>query len=308
MQHNNLPIFRRVIRKILLITAPFWRDESFLKLYYWAYMGKCLNLRNPQTFTEKIQCLKLHHSRDALFTTMVDKYAVKKYVSNIIGDKYIIPTLGVWNTPEEIEFDKLPNKFVLKVTHDSGGISICRDKNTFDKNKAIKKLRSALNRDFYNVTREWPYKNVPRRIIAETYIEDSVVPNSEYLTDYKFYCFNGKPTYCQVIRDRGSNETIDFYDMNWKHMPFVGLKEFISNGLTPVEKPAKLDEMIMIAEKLSNGILFSRIDVYAVNQKVYFGEITFFPSSGIGRFSPSNWDKELGNLIQLHQDSNQGKE
>ena len=305
MKDNNIPFYRRIFRKIIFITAPLWPDKIFLKLRYWANMGKILNLKNPQTFTEKIQWLKLY-ARDTLFTTMVDKCAVKKYVSDKIGDEYIIPTLGVWNTPEEIDFDKLPNKFVLKVTHDSGGVCICRDKNFFNKKEAIKKLRSALKRDFYNVTREWPYKNVPRRIIAETYIEDNVVPNSDYLTDYKFYCFNGKPTYCQVIRDRGSNETIDFYDMQWNHMPFVGLKEGISNGLTPVEKPTKLDEMIMIADKLSDGIPFSRIDVYAVNQKVYFGEITFFPASGIGSFSPSKWDKELGDLIKLPHHSSKG--
>lgn len=301
MQHNNIPVYRRLVRKILYLTAPLWGDKLFLKFYYWANMGRCLELENPKTFTEKIQWLKLK-SRNSLFTTMVDKYAVKKYVSDIIGDEYIIPTLGIWNTPEEIDFEALPNQFVLKVTHDSGGICICRNKETFDRNEAVTKLKKALKEDFYAITREWPYKNVPRRIIAETYMEDNLYQNSPNLIDYKFYCFNGIPTFCQVIRDRGEKETIDFYDMNWIHLPFVGLNPFASNGIVPVKKPNRFVEMKQIAKTLSRDFPFSRIDMYFINEKIYFGEITFFPASGYGAFAPSKWDKELGDLIQLTLD------
>ena len=295
---NNIPLYRRVVRKVLFVTAPLWGDEIFLKFFYWANMGIFLNLKNPQTFTEKIQWLKIH-SRDILLTSLVDKYAAKKYVSDIIGDEYIIPTLGVWNNPDEIDFDALPNQFVLKVTHDSGGICICRNKETFNRNEAVTKLKNALKKNFYAITREWPYKNVPRRIIAETYMEDNLYQNSPNLIDYKFYCFNGNPTFCQVIRDRGEKETIDFYDMNWSHLPFVGLNPFASNGIVPVKKPSLFPEMKQIAKILSSSYPFSRIDLYFINGKIYFGEITFFPASGYGKFSPYKWDKELGDLIQL---------
>ena len=234
---------------------------------------------------------------------MVDKYAVKKYVADIIGEKYIIPTLGVWDKPEDIDWDALPNEFVLKTTHGggSGGVVICKDKKTFDRNKAILTLRDSMNGDIYRSLREWPYKDVKKRVLAEKYMAPKdMVNNPIYdLSDYKFFCFNGEPKYCQVIRDRHSKESIDFYDMNWRHQEFVGLNPIASNGINPVPRPLLLDDMICICHKLSENMKFVRIDMYVIDNRTYFGEITFYPASGIGLFNPDKWNTELGNLISL---------
>lgn len=291
MKLNNM------IAQILRKSARFWPDKLYLQLQYFFEMGEILNLKNPQSLTEKLQWLKLYNRRPE-YTTMVDKYAVKKYVSDIIGEKYIIPTLGKWNNVKDIDFDILPYQFVLKTTHGGGcgGVVICKDKATFDKDSAIKKLQTSLNRDIYWNYREWPYKNVPKRIIAEQYMEDD--PNKD-LSDYKFYCFNGEPKYCQVVRDRNTKETIDFFDMQWNHMSFVGLNPFVSNGEITIIKPSNFDSMIEICRKLSKNIPFVRIDLYVIKGAIYFGEITFFPRSGLGRFSPAIWNDKLGSLIKL---------
>lgn len=201
--------------------------------------GKLLRLSNPRTFNEKIQWLKLYNRQEE-YCNLVDKYAVKEYVSNLIGEKYVIPTIGVWDTPEKIEWSKLPSKFVLKTTHGGGnlGVVICRDKSIIQKDNIISKLNKSLKGDIYRTYREWPYKNVPKRIIAEPFME-SDYPEGD-LDDYKFFCFNGKPKYCQVIRDRNTKESIDFYDMDWNHQNFVGLNPSCKNGLKPVPKPSKL--------------------------------------------------------------------
>lgn len=186
-------------------------DEKCLGFWYKYRFGTRLNLKNPKTFNEKIQWLKLY-DRNPLYTTMVDKYEAKKYVASIIGEEYIIPTLGVWDKFDDIDFDKLPNQFVLKCTHDSGGLAVCKDKKVFDINAARKRINRSLKRNFYWIGREWPYKDVRPRIIAEQYMENS--DGRTELSDYKFYCFNGKPEYCHVISDRTQNETMDFFDMN----------------------------------------------------------------------------------------------
>lgn len=283
------------------ILRRYGSDKLYLKVWYRNRMGYWMDFKNPETFTEKMQWLKLYN-RKPIYTTMVDKYAVKKYVGKIIGMEYIIPTIGVWNSFEEIDFDSLPKKFVIKCTHDSGGLIICTDKSSLNINNAKAKIATSLQTDFYSLGREWPYKNVPRKIIAEQYMED----NNSYqnnsvndLVDYKFYCFNGEPAYCQVIRNRNICETIDFYDMSWNHMPFCGLNPKASNGNTPVEKPNCFNKMLSIVRKLSNGIPFSRIDLYLIDSRIFFGEITFFPGSGIGMFTPNNWNKKLGDMIDL---------
>jgi hypothetical protein len=274
-------------------------DKLYLTLLFRCKMGYWIDWKNPKTFSEKLQWLKLYN-RKPEYTTMVDKFAVKEYVAKIIGEEYIIPTLGVWDTPEEINWDELPNQFVLKTTHGGGstGVVICKDKVNFDKKAAVEKLSRSLKSCIYQSYREWPYKNVKRRIIAEEFLSDGV---SNDLTDYKFYCFDGLPLYCQVIRDRRSKETIDFYDREWNSMPFVGLNPVAKNGLNPVFKPKKLEEMLCACRKLVSQIPYARVDLYSIQEKVYFGEITFFPASGLGVFTPNEWNDKLGDLIYLQK-------
>ena len=291
------------------IISNFFRwlpDATYLKMLYRFRMGHRLDLKNPQTFTEKLQWLKLYN-RKPEYTTMVDKYAVKQYVANIIGEEHIIPTLGVWDRPEDIDWDSLPNQFVLKTIHGGGGggVVICKDKTTFDKASAIAKLKESMASEIYSGLREWPYKNVPKRIIAEKFMAPEKSPAHQDLTDYKFFCFNGEPKYCQVIRDRHTKETIDFYDMEWKHQEFVGLlpqsniADSISNGLTSVARPKNLDEMKEICRKLSKEIPFVRVDLYVIDDKNYFGELTLYPASGMGVFTPEEWNDKLGDLLTL---------
>lgn len=265
-------------------------------------MGYWVNWKHPKTFTEKLQWLKVYNHRPE-YTMMVDKYAVKQYVADRIGWQHIIPTLGVWDKAEDINWDTLPKQFVLKTTHDggSGGVVLCKDKMTFDKNVAIVKLNKSMSSDIYSALREWPYKNVKRQVIAEKFM----IPNDKLndptydLTDYKFFCFNGVPKFCQVIRDRHTCESIDFYDMAWNHQGFVGLNPVARNGLTPVARPEHFDEMKGICKTLSANVPFLRVDLYEINGDVYFGELTFYPASGFGHFTPPEWNKRLGELIQL---------
>lgn len=277
-------------------------DSVYIKLLYRFQMGKWLNLKDPKTFQEKLQWLKLH-DRNPEYTNMVDKYAVKEYVANIIGDEYIIPTLGVWDKPEDIEWDMLPNQFVLKTTHSGGstGVVICKDKSSFNKEKAITKLNQSLKQDVYRTLKEWPYKNVPHRIIAEKYIDP--LPDKKDLPDYKWYCFNGEPKFCQVIQDRTSNETIDFFDTEWRHQSFVGLNppggnDFEHAAVTP-ERPDNLETQIRIASELSKKIPFSRIDLFEIGRNIFFGEITFYPASGIGFFKPDQYNEILGEMLTI---------
>ena len=411
-------------------------DELYLKLTYRVRVGQRLNLDNPTLFCEKIQWLKLHDHQER-YIKLVDKVLAKEYVASIIGDQYIIPTIGVWDRFEDINFEALPEKFVLKCNHDSGSVIICRDKASFDIEKARKKLNKRLQYDMYHWGREWPYKGVRRKILAETFLEnneaeeqpDSYVfdfdsfndnsirvrervsnkgkkitfvdtdwkkipyeryclldkvtsekpftddeliefsdslscilplseivflkvrghsiygeivlkngfqieeftpseqdkefgkwirlpsrgilfikgnivlhistPKSQDLTDYKFFCFNGEPRYCQIITDRTTNEKIDFYDMDWIHQPFVGLTPSVKNSGFEYTKPVGFDDMKRFAKQLCTGTALSRIDFYEVNSKLYFGEITLYPASGFGSFFPTKWNKIMGDLITL---------
>ena len=271
-------------------------DKIFLEWQFRLTMGYRLDLNNPKTFSEKLQWLKLYDRRPE-YTMMVDKVKVKEYVASVIGPQCIIPTLGVWDRPEEIEWDKLPDKFVLKCTHDSGGLIICKNKSTIDKEASISKLKKSLLKNYYLEGREWPYRDVPRHIIAEKYIEPQ--SNTVDLPDYKWYCFNGEPKFCQVIQNRSTNETIDFFDINWIHQEFIGLNPKACYSLIPIERPVTLATQIHIAKKLSKGIPFSRVDLYSVENKVYFGEITFYPMSGMGYFYPKEYNRILGDQIKL---------
>lgn len=271
-------------------------DKSFLIRKYHSELNKSLSLEIPKTFAEKMQWLKLYNRKE-IYTTMVDKFSVKKYVADRIGEEYIIPTLGVWDKIESIDFDSLPDQFVLKCTHDSGGLVICRDKSKLQKSDLDDKIASRLKHNFYLVGREWPYKNVVPRIIAEQYLEDS---NTRELCDYKFYCFGGIPRYCQVILNRSTSETVDFFDMNWKHQDFTGLglplKPF---SKITINRPLNFEKMKKFAGLLSEKTPFLRVDFYEVNGKLYFGELTFYPASGFGEFYPSEWNNTLGDLIDL---------
>ena len=426
----------------------FLPDKPYLSLRYRCNIGHWMSWSHPVAFTEKLQWLKVYGFRPE-FTKMVDKYAVKDYVAGIIGSEHIIPTLGVWDRPEDIDWDALPNRFVLKTTHGGGGggVAICRDKSTFDREAAVRKLAANMKGPKKNSFREHPYYEVPRRIIAEQYMEETVRPEVDDLIDYKFYCFHGEPKlvmvaggrqkgnkrfgyydtcwnpvkitwgaprpdveferptdlddmlkiaaklsadlvharidlyninehvyfgeitffdasgfapispedydavmgswmqlpenkshqfgggkiirvdtgtivvtdvqpssdlkdykffcfdgeprYCQVIRDRHVKETIDFYDNEWNHMPFVGLNPVAKNGVEPVAKPQRLDEMLDLCRQLSHGIPFLRVDLYNIQGQIYFGELTFYPASGLGVFTPDEWDGKLGEMIKI---------
>lgn len=294
-------IISKYKRKVLLVLlykfSRCYSDEKYLKRLFKLKMGKNLNLDNPQTFCEKLQWLKLYN-RKPEYTQMVDKYEAKKYVANIIGEEYIIPTLGVWDRLEDIDWDSLPNQFVLKTTHGGGGggVVICRDKSIFNIEDARKKLNKSFKQSIYKNYREWPYKNVKPRIIAEEY----VTSGGDYINDYKFFCFNGKPKAMLVASGRyvEPETCFDYFDMEFNHLPF---EQGGPNYNKPIEKPRLFDEMKDIAEKLSANIVHARIDLYDVNGLVKFGEITFFDSSGMAAFNPEEWDYTFGSWIKLPQ-------
>ena len=267
-------------------------DKWYLSLIFRSKMGYWMNWKNPKTFNEKLQWLKIH-DRNPLYTTLVDKYEVRKYIAEKIGEEYLIPLLGVWNSPNEIDFKTLPNQFVLKCTHDSGSVIICKDKANFNTEKAKKHLKDHLAINYYYSAREWPYKNVKPRIIAEKYIEDE---NHE-LNDYKFFCFNGKVKFLQVDYDRFTEHHRNLYDPQWNQLPFS--IQYPSKKNTIIKKPRGYEEMLKIAEALSKGFPHARIDFYGINGSIYFGEITFYHGAGFEQFTPSEWDEKMGNLIKL---------
>lgn len=262
---------------------------------YRVMKGYRLDLENPIRFSEKLQWLKLYN-RKPEYTIMVDKIEAKNYVENILGKEHIIPTIGVWSNPDEIDFSELPQKFVLKCNHNSGiGMYICRDKNSIDENNIKKELRKGLSEDYFLKNREWPYKDVPRKILAETFVETA---NSDDLKDYKFFCFDGVVKFFKIDFDRFTDHHANYYTTDGKLLP-NGEAEFPPKYDHYEKIPENLSEMIAYAEKLSKNIPFVRIDFYDVDGKVYFGEITFFPSSGFGRFIPEDWDIELGKMLKL---------
>ena len=273
-------------------------DEKVIKRKYKIKTGKELNLNSPKTFTEKLQWLKLYDRRPE-YTVMVDKYLVKNYVSERIGEKYIIPVYGVWDRFDDIDFSTLPDKFVLKCTHDSGSYAICKNKADFNFEAAKKLLKKRLKRQYFVCSREWPYKNVKPRIIAEAYMEDS---KYKELRDYKFFTFGGEPKALYIVQGRGKGETTvaDFFDMDFNHLPIT----FDHNmAEVPPVKPECFEEMKRLAAILSKGTPQLRVDFYEVDGKVYFGEMTFFHCSGFGSFNPDYWDKTFGDWIVLPQKS-----
>ena len=287
--------YPKILISILHKTAClFTNDKLYLQLLYRASFGKKLNLDNPETYNEKLQWLKLY-DRCPEYITMVDKYAVKDYVAKKIGDEFIIPTLGVWDRVEDIDFNSLPQQFVLKVTHDSGGLVICKDKSKLDIEKTKRKLNRSWKKDYFIQSREWPYKDVPHRIIAEKYMSD----NGSELADFKIHNFNGIPKIILVCRDRYEKTGLkeDFFNERWEHLDLSRPNCQHSDIVEPA--PKELNEMLFLAKTLSKDIPFVRTDFYIIDHRVYFGEITFFPSSGLKPFEPDHWDSTLGSWIVL---------
>ena len=283
------------VRKIARKISNCLPDKMYIELKYFLKFREFPNLKSPATFNEKLQWLKLH-DRKPEYNTMVDKYEAKKYVADKIGNEHIIPTLGVWERFEDIDFDVLPNQFVLKCTHDSGGLVICRNKSKLDKVTAEEKINASLKTNYFYQGREWPYKNVRPRIIAEKYMEDG---SSKDLTDYKFYCFNGVPKYLYVSTGLENHATasISFLTLDWEFAPF-GRSDFKPFTELP-PKPTKFEEMLELAARLSAGYKFLRVDLYQIENQIYFSELTFSPCGGMMPFNPPEWDEELGKLIDL---------
>ena len=270
-------------------------NENYLKLLYRSRMKKKLDLLNPKTYNEKLQWLKLYNRRPE-YTNMVDKYEAKKYVEEKLGsNEIIIPTLGVWDKFDDIDFDKLPEQFVLKCTHDSGGVFICTNKKDFNIKKVRKKINRSLKKQYYSTTIEWPYKNVKPRIIAEKYMIDE---SGYELKDYKFFTFAGRVEALFIATDRNSeSETcFDFFDRDFKHLD---LRNGHPNSKKEIIKPKNYEQMIQIAEMIGKGIPHVRVDLYNVNGKIYFGEITFYHWSGLKPFEPEEWDYKFGEWIKL---------
>lgn len=271
-------------------------DRMHMRLRWYLHFGTRLELDNPQGFNEKLNWLKLH-DRKPLYTTMVDKYGAKKYVAERIGEEYIIPTYGVWERFDDIDFDSLPEQFVLKCTHDSGGLVICRDKSTFDMDKARRKINASLKRDFYATVREWPYKDVPRRIIAEKYMEDE--RNGRSLVDYKFYCFGGEPQFLYISQGLEDHKTarISFVTLDWAFAPYQR-SDYAPFTELP-EKPEHFEEMVSLCRKLAAGHSFLRVDLYQINGRVYFSELTFYPCGGLMPFGTPEQNLQMGSLLHL---------
>lgn len=304
----NLSVIKRKVNTMLHTPRIFMRkfqsspvfkylpDKLALKIQYKNIFLKDLDLENPKTFNEKLQWLKLYN-RKPEYTKMVDKYEAKKYVASVIGEEYIIPTYGVWDSFDDIDFDELPNQFVLKCTHGSGDVIVVKDKNDFDMSIAKEKIEKSLATNYYKIGREWPYKNVKPRIIAEKFIED----DSNGLRDYKVFCFNGKAKIMLIASDRftADEPRFDYFDRNFNLMDFEWTHPKSTSNLP--EKPACFEEMFEFAETLAKGSPHLRVDFYEVSGKIYFGELTFFHAGGFTPFNPEEWDYELGSWIDLSQ-------
>ena len=275
----------------------FIPNKTFTKHYYCEIMGKKLNLKNPRTFNEKLNWLKLYY-HNPLMSKVVDKYAVRSYIKEKIGKQYLIPLIGVYDKVEEIDFDKLPNKFVIKCNHDSGSYIICEDKSKLDIDKVKEKINYHMSKNYYYQWREWPYKRVKPKILIEKYMYDKTTNSFD---DYKFMCFDGKVDSVMVCTNRKSGHTkFRFFDEDWN------LKKYNKDSLNEdynhqYPKPKRIKEMFKIASKLSEGFPFVRVDLYYANNKIYFGELTFFPQAGFDPNIVEEADKALGENIKINK-------
>ena len=271
-------------------------DKMYLKLCYRAKFHKRLNLKAPQTYNEKIQCMKLF-DRNPLYCTLVDKVAVRAYVAEKVGEEYLIPLVGgPWDDPAEIDFDALPAQFVLKCNHGSGTNIICKDKAKLDVEETRKKLAKWLKKSWFWYGREWPYQNLKPQIYAESYMEDT---KDQELRDYKIFCFQGKPEYMLVVTDRQNKEKktgFDYFDVQFQHCPFSWVKP---NAQICPEKPNGFQQMLDLAAQLTVGIENVRVDLYSVNGRIYFGEFTLFHASGFAPFYPEEWDQKFGEMLRI---------
>ena len=285
----------KVFKLVLLEhISPFLTTEAYLKLRWRVRMGYPLNLDNPQTFNEKLQWLKINY-RNPLYTTLVDKYAVKKYVEEKIGAEHVVPLIASWDSVNDIDWNALPNQFVVKCSHDCGGMVICKDKSKLNIEEAKRKLRKCLKTNYYYKSREWPYRGVKPKIFCEAYMEDE---HGE-LRDYKWFCFDGVPKALFIASDRqkeGEDTKFDFYDTEFNHLPFTNGHP---NSTEHIVKPEGFEKMKELAAKLSQGMPQVRIDFYDVNGHIYFGEFTFFHWGGMTPFKPKEWDYKFGSWIKL---------
>ena len=277
--------------------SKLFSDERYLKIKYYLKMGKKLNLDNPQTFNEKLQWLKLYNRKDE-YTMMADKYAVRQYIAEKLGEEYLIPLLGVWDNAEDIDFDALPEQFVLKCTHNSGkGMCICKDKSKLDIDKVRKELNEGLKEEYFYSGREWCYKNIKPRIIAEKYMADDKL--SEGLSDYKFMCFNGMAESVMVCLERHTGDTkFYFFNEEWELLRY-NIRGINAPEDFMLQKPEKIDEMFELARLLSTNLPFVRVDLYCSYGKVYFGELTFFPDSGFDANILRSTDENFGECLNL---------
>lgn len=278
-------------------------DKACLKLLWRMETGKRLNLENPKGFNEKLQWLKLYDRRPE-YTTFVDKVLVREYVRNCIGEKYLVPLIGIYDNPDQIDFSLLPDQFVIKCNHNSGaGMCVCTDKTRLNIQDVKERLKKELQKNFYYEKREWPYKDVIPKLLCEQFLVDrNPLNTSGTLIDYKFHCFNGEPKFLYVGTDDISDGTkgelkLSFFDLDWKTPPFYRLDH--EPIAVDVEKPEGFGEMIEVARKLSKGIPFVRVDLYWINNQVLFSEMTFYPGGGFGFFTPEEWELKLGEWITL---------
>lgn len=293
-RHASAAVFFALSSRNLLNWMP---DQLYLSAMWRAYFHKKLDWKNPKSFNEKVQWLKVK-DRNPLYPTLVDKYAVRAWIADKIGEQYLVPLVGgPWNSFDEIDFDALPERFVLKSTHDSGGVVICRNKDEFNRQSAREKLVKSLKRNYYWSGREWPYQFVQPRIIAETYLgsEAGVEP-----TDYKFIMCGGVCICLFVTTNRftGGRMNMTFFDADWNRLPFE--RVYPADPKTP-ERPEQYDEMIRVAEKLAKNLPLVRVDLYETNHKVFFGEMTLYPGSGMETFQPIDWDYKLGDWVELNK-------
>ena len=288
------------VGKLFRVFLNMMDDKTYLSLRYRYATGKKIHWNNPKEFNEKLLWLMVH-DHNPKYKVLVDKFEVKKYIAQLIGEEYVIPLLAVGERFEDIDFDSLPNQFVVKCNHDSGGIVICKDKSQFDYEAAKNLINSHLDKEFYRITREWPYRDIKRKVIVEKYMEDQNNESGGELRDYKFYCFNGEPKFLYLSQGLTNHETakINYVSLEWEKEEFYR-EDYKQFDVLP-GKPTNFEKMIDLAKVLSQGFPFVRVDIYEINQKIYFGEMTLYPGAGITEFFPDKWNAVLGDYIDITQ-------